>query len=206
MSLQNEWMWQEMWQHNKQWQTQRRCRWSKQGRFWGRFWGSKRGRKKGQKRAVFWPPRKTWSASYGQKTAKNAVLGGRTARGLYFCSEPRKWPKIDVFGVFWRPLKKWPILSTNRKQRFHDDKTACNVVEQHVHNVIEALKNTFWGQGGSNGEGPSGHENRLVGTSNFGRRALSIVWFGTVIQDDRPHMGITSPDRVAWTPKTGSQK
>jgi hypothetical protein len=72
--------------------------------------------------------------------------------------------------------------------------------------IIEASKNTFWGPRGSNGEGPSGRENRLVGTSNFGRRALSIVWFGTVIQDDRPHMGITSPERVAWTPKTGSRK
>jgi hypothetical protein len=72
--------------------------------------------------------------------------------------------------------------------------------------IITSSKNTFWGQGGSNDEGPSGHENRLVGTSNFGRRALSIVWFGTVIQDDRPHMGITSPERVAWTPKTGPQK
>lgn len=82
------------------------------------FGGRKKGRKKGQKRAFFGPSRKTWSASYGQKMAKNRVLGGRTGHDLYFWGKPRKWPKIDVFGVFWGTPQKQAFLGLTRKHSF----------------------------------------------------------------------------------------
>ena len=193
----------EMGQHNKQ---ARKSSWNdtrKKGHFWGVF----RGSKKGSKMAFFWGPSNTLALCWKSKICcawTNFMMQTHQAwRVAALTSKNVKKPVLGRLSRAWYFIRPW---KTSKMTVFEHSKIDATTCWTSFNIIIVTLKNTFWGQGGSNDEGPSGHENRLVGTSNFGRRALSIVWFGTVIQDDRHHIGITSPEPVAWTPKTGSRK
>ena len=76
--------------------------------------------------------------------------------------------KTAVFTCTYTTLKKWHFLSSTCSLKNHFSLS---------HSKIERHLPVFWG-------GVPPHppfKNRFVATSNFGPRALSIVWFGDIL-------------------------
>ncbi len=153
-----------MGQHNKQAQKSSWNDTRKKGHFWGVF----RGSKKGSKNGLFWGLSNTLALCWKSKICcawTNFMM--QTHQAWRVAAEMSKTSKFTIFGGqggYKGGLRTRPNLE---KRRFLTFKTLTTTRWTTFNIIIEATKITVLALGGLKAEGQSGHENRLVGTSNI---------------------------------------
>ena len=154
----------EMGQHNKQAQNTSWNDTPKKGHFW-LFLG---GLKRGQKMAFFEVPSNTLALCWSTKVCcawTNFMM--QTHQAWRVAAETSKTSKFTIFGGqggYKGGLRTRPNLENDRFLTF---KTLTTTRWTTFNIIIEATKITVLALGGLKAEGQSGHENRLVGTSNI---------------------------------------